>query len=58
MHGSSISAGNMYEMEALPTNLSVYGSSYNPTQGKCFLSDAGEFVGVTNLDILQGVRQG
>lgn len=33
----------------------LYGCSYKPSQGKCYLSDT---IGVCSLDILQGVRQG
>lgn len=47
-----------YEMEIMPTDLSLYGSSCKPSQGKCYLSDTNDFVGVGSLDILQGVRQG
>lgn len=47
-----------YEMEILPSDLSLYGSSCKPSQGKCYLSDTNDFVGVSSLDILQGVRQG
>lgn len=49
---------NGYEMEIMPTDLSLYGSSCKPSQGKCYLSDTNDFVGVGSLDILQGVRQG
>lgn len=49
---------NSYEMEIVPTDLTLYGSSCKPSQGKCYLSDTNDFVGVTSLDILQGVRQG
>lgn len=47
-----------YEMEIMPTDSSLYGSSCKSSQGKCYLSDTNDFVGVSSLDILQGVRQG
>lgn len=54
----SLLDANGYEMEIMPTDLSLYGSSCKPSQGKYFLSDINDFVGVGSLDILQGVRQG
>lgn len=54
----SLLDANGYEMEIMPTDLSLYGSSCKPSQGKCYLSDTNDFVGVGSLDILQGVRQG
>lgn len=54
----SLLDANGYEMEIVPTDLSLYGSSCKPSQGKCYLSDTNDFVGVGSLDILQGVRQG
>lgn len=60
----SLLNANGYEMEIVPTtDLSLYGSSCKPSQAKCYLSDANDFVGVScldisSLDILQGVRQG
>lgn len=60
----SLLNANGYEMEIVPTtDLSLYGTSVKSTQGKCYLSDANDFVGVgcldiSSLDILQGVRQG
>lgn len=56
--GAQLGVANSYEMEILPSDLSLYGSSCKPSQGKCYLSDTNEFVGVSSLDILQGVRQG
>ncbi|XP_055301227.1 uncharacterized protein LOC129567889 [Sitodiplosis mosellana] len=53
----SLLDANGYEMEIVPTDLSLYGSSCKPSQGKCYLSDTNDFVGVGSLDILQGVRQ-
>lgn len=46
-----------YDME-IQRATDLYGCSYKPIQGKCFLSDTNDFVGVCSLDILQGVRQG
>lgn len=43
---------NTYEMDVVPSNLSVYGS--NCKQRVHFLSDNNDYVAVTNLDILQG----
>lgn len=60
----SLLNANGYEMEIVPTtDLSLYGSSCKPSQAKCYLSEANDFVGVScldisSLDILQGVRQG
>lgn len=54
---SSMHPAGGYERETLPS-MGVYGSSYSPSQGPCYLSEAGDFVGVASLDILQGVRQG
>lgn len=45
---------NSYEMDVIPPNLTLYGSSCKPTQRVHFLGDNSDFVGVTNLDILQG----
>lgn len=45
---------NTYEMDVIPPNLSLYGSSCKPTQRVHFLGDNNDFVAVTNLDILQG----
>lgn len=46
---------NTYEMDVIPSNLSLYGSSCKPTQRVHFLSDINDYVAVTNLDILQGL---
>lgn len=48
----------LLEARKMPTDLSLYGSSCKPSQGKCYLSDTNDFVGVSSLDILKGVRQG
>lgn len=45
---------NSYEMEMMPSSLSLYGSSCKPTQRVHFLSDNNDYVAVTKLNILQG----
>lgn len=45
---------NTYEMDVIPSNMSLYGSSCKPTQRVHFLGDNNDFVAVTSLDILPG----
>lgn len=45
-----------YESGIATSEMDLYGSSCKPS--KCYLSDTSDFVGVSSLDILQGVRQG
>lgn len=52
-----VSSGRCFDIE-IQRDTELYGCSYKPSKGKCYLSDTNDFVGVCSLDILQGVRQG
>lgn len=52
-----VSSGRCFDIE-IQRDTDLYGCSYKPSQGKCYLSDTNDFVGVCSLDILQGVGQG